>query len=534
MPQSVAEILRERVVLEVESMDRVYLNGRVPSLQTEGGVAKFIRGHLGLPIASTAAIAPRTNEFVRKVHAFAQAHHLDLVSFEKDQRKDDVMKQYLAAFQHTEGVLFIGRAQEKARVFRTVQKKNPQTGRRYPWITRGTAVPNHFYFYLVDEDFGPLFLKFCSYFPYAMKVCLNGHEWVKRQLAQEGIAFTALDNGILSCENPVRLQELCNSFDEAKIAAVVSKWLERLPHPFTPQDQAAGYAYALSILQAEFSLTQVFDLPRTGRQLFEEIIRENIDLGRPEQVQLLFQRRITRRTPSTFRTRIVTQGVVPSLHVHYKRTRIKQYHKEGRALRTETTINNTYDFGIGRGLRNLPALRRIGFAANRRLLDVQTLSHDCTMGEDRFRSVIQPTMRDGQRASALAFGNPRVLALMHALCLFVFLPTGFRNADLRQLLCQLLGTDPAQYHPGKMTYDLRRLRIHGLIRRKPRSNRYEVTPEGLRTALFLTRAYARFFRVAFADPLRGQPEASLPGRVRSFHKAAQAIDRLIEEARLAA
>ena len=123
---------------------------------------------------------------------------------------------------------------------------------------------------------------------------------------------------------------------------------------------------------------------------------------------------------------------------------------------------------------------------------------------------------------------------MHAVCLFVLLPTGFRNADLRQLVCQLLDTDPAHYHPGKMTYDLRRLRIHGLIRRRPRSNRYEVTPEGLRTALFLTRAYARFFRVAFADPPLAQPDASPSSRVRSFRKAAQAIDQLIEEARLAA
>jgi hypothetical protein len=522
------------VVLEIESMDRMYFNGYVPSLQTEGGVAKFIRGHLGLPIASTAAIAPMTKEFVRKVHEFAKAHHLDIVSFEKGERKDNVMKKYLAEFQRTEGVLFIGRAQEKARVFRTVQKKNPQTGRRYPWITRGTAVPNHFYFYLVDEDFGPLFIKFCSYFPYAMKVCLNGHEWVKRQLAKEGIAFTPLDNGILWCENPVRLQELCHSFGEAKIAAVVGKWLERLPHPFALKDQAAGYAYALSLLQAEFSLTQVFDLPRTGRQFFEEIIRENIDLGRPEQVQLLFQRRITRRTPSTFRTRIVTQGVVPSLHVQYKRTRIKQYHKEGRALRTETTINNTYDFGIGRGLKNLPALRRIGFAANRRLLDVQTLSHDCTMGEDQFSSVIQPTAREGQEASALRFGDPRVLALMHALCLFVLLPTGFRNCDLRQSICHLLGVDPADYNPGKMTYDLRRLRLHGLIRKRPRTHRYEVTPQGLRTALFFTRAYARFFRVAFAGPIGPSPDTCPPGRLRSFHKAALAVDQLIEEARLAA
>ena len=214
-------------------------------------------------------------------------------------------------------------------------------------------------------------LERVQYFPDAVKVFLNGHEWVKQQLAKEGIPFTALDNGVLSCDDPARLQQLCDSLDAGTIDAVFRKWLARLPHPFRADDRAAGYRYELSILQAEFSLTQVLDFPRAGRQFFEEVIRENLDLGRPDQVQLIFERRITRRTPGTFRTRVVTEGVIPSLHVRYKKTKIKQYFKEHRALRTETTINDTYDFAIGRKLQNLPALREIGFSANRRLLDVQ-------------------------------------------------------------------------------------------------------------------------------------------------------------------
>ena len=139
-----------------------------------------------------------------------------------------------------------------------------------------------------------------------------------------------------------------------------------MPHPYNAKDRKAGHRYHVSILQAEFSLTQVLDRPQTGRIFFEEIIRENLDLGRPDQVQLIFERRVSKRTPGRFRTRVLTEGVVPSLHVDYKNTKIKQYHKEGRALRTETTINNTRDFNINKGLMNLPALREIGFQANRR------------------------------------------------------------------------------------------------------------------------------------------------------------------------
>ena len=152
-----------------------------------------------------------------------------------------------------------------------------------------------------------------------------------------------------------------------KISALLRKWLRLLPHPFTGADRYAGYRYDISILQAEFSLTQVLNRPAHGRLFFENVIRENLDLGRPEQIELIFNRKITNRTPGRFRTRIVTQDVTPSLNVYYKNARIKQYHKENRALRTETTINNTYDFAIGKSLKNLPELRQIGFATNRQI-----------------------------------------------------------------------------------------------------------------------------------------------------------------------
>src|SRR5439155_24408631 len=230
-----------------------------------------------------------------------------------------------------------------------------------------------FYFYCVDRDFGPFFLKFCTYFPYTAKLCINGHEHVKRQLTRKGIAHKALDNSVVSCEDPERLQALCDGLTGEKIDALLRKWLRLLPHPFARKDREAGYRYQISILQAEFSLTQVLERPLHGRIFFEEIIRENLDLGRPDQVQLIFQRRVNRRTPGRFRTRVLTDGVVPSLHIDYKHSRIKQYHKEGRALRTETTINDTRDFALGRRLTNLSALRKVGFHANRRLLDVQRL-----------------------------------------------------------------------------------------------------------------------------------------------------------------
>jgi hypothetical protein len=377
---TVAEILREHVVLELDCLDRFYLNLYVPKLQRDLGVVSFFRVHRGFPVASSALMGQLTHTFVQAIERFAPEQDVALLRFEKGQRKDGVAQRFLRRFEGEEGVLFVGKAQEKASVWRTEARRDA-AGARYPWITRSTALVNPYYFYCVDEDFGPFFLKFCSYFPYNAKLCVNGHEYLKRQLRKEGIAFEALDNGILSCADPVRMQEIADALGPEQIERLARKWMQRLPHPFREEDQRAGYTYELSILQAEVSLTQVLDRPQTGRILFEEIIRENLDLGRPDHVQLLFERRITRRTPGRFRTRVLRRGVSPSLHIDYKSTRMKQYHKEQRALRTETTINNPRDFSLGKRLTNLPALREIGRSANRRLLCVERLSHDCSIGD---------------------------------------------------------------------------------------------------------------------------------------------------------
>ena len=226
-------------------------------------------------------------------------------------------------------MLFIGKAQEKTSLFRTQRRRNEQTGATYPWLVRSTAMVNHFYVYCMDRDVGPFFLKFCTYFPYHAKLCLNGHAYVKQQLTNRGIGEErrgrlrpphweeelaprpsvaarvteeALDNGILSSNEPQRVQALCDGLSGENIDGLLRKWFRKLPHPFTGKDRQVGYRYQISILQVEFSLTQVLDRPLTGRVFFEEVIRENLDIGRPSQVQLILDRRVSRRTPGKFRT----------------------------------------------------------------------------------------------------------------------------------------------------------------------------------------------------------------------------------------
>src|SRR6478736_3356395 len=245
--RSVGDVLTEHVQFEIECIDRMYLNVYVPHLQFAAGLIGYLQRQLGLPIASTAPLAKITDAFSTAVHRFAKVNWVPWVDFVKGQRKVDVMHEQLDHFTATEGVVFIGRAQEKTALFRT-EKRHDADGHSYPWIVKTTGLVNHFYFYCVDADCGPFFLKFCSYFPFNAKLCINGHHWAQRQAAKAGVGFQTLDNGFAACDDPAALQAICATLGPEHIDALLRKWLRILPHPFTEEDIAAGHTYEVSVL----------------------------------------------------------------------------------------------------------------------------------------------------------------------------------------------------------------------------------------------------------------------------------------------
>ncbi|MGH3566157.1 MAG: hypothetical protein ACRDRH_09020 [Pseudonocardia sp.] len=215
----------------------------MPQLQYAAGLVGYVHRQLGLPIASTALLGKISDRFTAGIRRYARDHGVPMVDFVRGQRKGDVMHEHLVSFTAEEGVLFIGRAQEKNSVFRTEKRRNAE-GRAYPWIVRSTGVINQFSVYAVDADFGPFFLKFSSYFPYNAKLCINGHEWAKRQAAKEGIGFTALDNGFAAVDDVTAVQEICDRLGPAQIDALLRKWLA-IQHPRLRHRETAGNLPAL-------------------------------------------------------------------------------------------------------------------------------------------------------------------------------------------------------------------------------------------------------------------------------------------------
>jgi len=522
---SIPELLNGHVTLEVECLDRLYLNGYIGPLATAGGLVTFMREQLHKPIPSPVVLGQLTEKFRDAVKAMAERQHIPVYQFDHKERKDEVANQIRQQRGVCDGIVFIGVAQEKAQTFQG-KKINGQ----FQFTRDKTVYVNHYYFYIDDADFGPVFIKVCSYAPWGTKLCLNGHEWAKRQLEKKGIAYQALDNGFLSCAEPNQLQEICDSLGPEQIERLFRKWLQRIPLPLRPEDRAAGYDWSLSIWQMEVSLTQIFDRPLRGREFFEEILRDNLDLGRPDRVQLIFDRVVTKKTPGQFRTRVIQDGVRPSLHIDYKNFDLKQYFKEGRGCRTEGTFRNPNDFGVNKGLSNLPYLQKIGRGINRRLLEVERVSHNSGLSGDSIQRVVQPTVtEDGEKAPALQFGQPRVMALFMALTLFQHLIDGFHNRDLRALVVDLLGVSSQEYTASQMTYDLRRLRLKGLIFRPPKTHRYFLTPHGWKIARLFTRLEARVFRPAVAMFTSNDAVVPFPLRA-SLNRVDAQLDELIYQA----
>jgi len=262
---TIPELLRDHVSLEVECIDRVYLNGYVPTLQTSGALVYFLEKHRGELIASPVLLGKISQGFVAEVGAFAQAHHIPIVRFQKGQRKDDMAAAYRQKFTGAEGVVFIGVAQEQMSGFKAHKEVKGKRVRFH--FSRQSVFVKVYYFYLQDADFGPGFIKVATYAPYPVKVRLNGHEWAKQQLHQAGVAFEALDNGFLSCADPARLQVVCQQLGPDHVQAFFDKWVARLPWPLTSDDRAAGYRHRLSIWQMEVSRMHIFTRPVRGREL---------------------------------------------------------------------------------------------------------------------------------------------------------------------------------------------------------------------------------------------------------------------------
>ena len=520
-----ADVVAGHVTLDVSCLDRVYLNGYVAKLQTPGGVVYFFRDHRGKPIVSPALFEPIGEKFRKDIRDWAQANGIPVIRFTAGQRKADVMAPYLdaAAASGRSQVVAVGCAQEFQLVWTARKRDTDPAGCPQFSFTKEQRRVSVFYIYIWDGTMGSGFIKICTYFPYPVKAWVNGHEWAKRQALSAGIGFTALSNGFASCDDPAGLQAICDRFGPGTVQVWFERWMARLPLPLTSTDRDAGYWWELSMRQTETSRTLVFDNDVHARAFFEALLCENMDLGRPENVELLFRRgqRLGRPTlppaGGGFKTKIDRYCNLVTLNVFYRNSRLKQYLKNGVALRIETVVNDPRDLRCNRQLQNLPELQAKARAINARLLETETVGQGTALVSPVIERITRPTVTDGGRkAPALRFGDLRVQALAGALAAMLFTVTGITNKTLRGLMTGLLHRP---YSMNQASYDLSRLARNGLIQRVPCRNRYTLTRDGLLFAHFYTKVYDHVLRPLMA-PDRPNAPPELAAALATFDQLA--------------
>ena len=372
VPVTVNDVLDGHVRLDLECLDRVYLHGYLGPLQVSGQLVQFLR-HRGYPIPSAACLQQIGDAFRRRVASFAEANHIPVVTLKAADRNIEIMQPYLDAAARTgrSQVAAIGVAQEPQRVF-IARKRDTDPGRcpQFSFDNKDRRV-TVYYFYLHDAGFGPAFIKVCTYCPWPVKVWVNGHEWARQQARKLGPGFTELSNGFAACDDPGLLQRICDSLQPGSIEVFFQRWLHRLPLPLAAADRDAGWWRELSMAQVEVSRTIVFTQPRYARAFFDALVTDNLDLGRPDTIEIIFDRQVRSDTASEFKTKVITRGTEVTVNAFYKHSRIKQYLKDGRALRVETVVNAPGDLGCRRRLHNPGELQQRARAVNARLLHTE-------------------------------------------------------------------------------------------------------------------------------------------------------------------
>jgi hypothetical protein len=523
---TLAESCADSIAFSYRSVDRLILNAYIPTLQTPGAMAKFFREVQHKPILAGKVFKDLTERFVSQVKSFAENHRIPLLRVTDRQRPGEVAQRALkvAERQNRFGVVAIVVHQESARVFGSTHGGGRATNF---WVKEDRRLVNHYYFYLRDRDYGEGFVRISSYPPFQTRIWMNAHGYLAAELRRRRKTFRTDENCVVEVVDPASLQAIADRFDATLVEGIARRWLGRVPDPLTPDERAAGYPTHLSVYQAEFSDNQIFNDTQTLNRVYEPLLKEHLHLGRLDMIKVLFDRRITRRTPGRFATRVLRQGVVSCLKVFYKKSFLKQYNKGGRVLRTELCVNDPGDFGVKKSLVHLGHLQTIAHHAMTRFSKAQAVAQSTALNRSTFERIILPSQEGGKRVAGFRFGAPGSMRILEALGCAGLLFCAFSNTDLRKVLVERLGVPVDQAGAGHVSYQLRKLQDKGLVRKVPRRNRYTLTDLGYRACMFFTKLHQRLLTPGLNrmdQALRGKPSPS----THSLDCALDALNRQLD------
>lgn len=491
---------QDSIRLAYRCFDRILLNGLIQPFQQPERVVGFFSTYRELYPVSKAVLKDIARQYDHWVVARAKAWGTPVVAPPEGRRRDDFVDRY---FQRADPdqVVVILKAREPARILMAIGKDDRwhlAYARR--WV-------NQYNFYVLDRDWGRLFVRVCPYFPFSARVCLNQHHWLARRLAAEGLRFRQPRNMFLACADPARLQALADALTAGDLERCARKWLRTFTPFFTPTERRqAGCAHRVFFSQVEYCDNLIFHRRAALDALSDRLLDANRTIGQPTKLAVIYGRRVTKRHRGKLETVIEDLNLPnPVIRSHYGEGFIKQYARDHLGLRTEATSNNVGDFGVPKAIAALPQLRTAMAAVVDRYLTVQQDILETFVDRGLLRQLGEPThLANGRRIPGLKLDHPRQLALMHALVRFAQIAGGdtFTTRDLHPAAAAALETSPDQYGLASLRYDLSKLRAKRLVERLPHSRRYRLLPNGYRVCVLFLKLFERVYAPLTAGLLR--------------------------------
>jgi hypothetical protein len=508
--------------------DRIICQGMILAFQHSeraGTIAWFLRSQRQAEQLNRQYFGRIANDYGHWVALRALEKNFPLIEPEKDCRREDWVEPYYHRLQGQPGVAVILKTREPERIVIHSAKSNDLTVERR-WV-------NVYSFYLNDAHCGRMWIRVCPYFPFNVRVWMNGHNWLALQMRQQGIAFVQRDNLFTDCDNPERLQQLADAFGPQDIYRSVDFWLPHLIPFFSAEEREQGYRHQLYMAQMEYCHNLIFHKQAALERLFDRLMDSNRTLGHPDKLAVVFGRPHFRPDTRTGQTVLkITKRRTPVITSSFKQTWIKQYVSHSVGLRTESASHQLKDLSVAKNIVNLPKLRQVLDTANQRYLEIQQDVLNSYVDRGQLQQFRQASVSaTGRRVPGLRLDDPRLLALLQALTCFMYLAGkgSFRTKDLLPDV-QKASNNP-DYKLSQLRYDLSKLRGKGLVVRLHRTRSYQLTPAGYRLAILYLKLYQRLYAPLTAAIQAPDPtdQAVLSHRRAKLDKLYVAVDEALHK-----
>jgi len=517
--------------------DRIVINGHLLGLMRESQVVYFFRDVCGHPKLTKELLRQRSQDYQTWVEQFALNHKLPLLWAQKGVRKEQLVasRQQRRLQEGTFGVYYIIKSREQGWTFRILQPKFASADPNYQLVRKQRSLYTHYYFYIVDAVAGPMVLRVGSFLPFSVTAYLNGHNFIERELVGQAIKFVKEDNRFVSVADPAKLQAVADRLDGRTLQQRIDYWTFIVAPKFSAKERTAcGGLHRLYVMeQIEYCRNFIFKRSWPIRSIFQRSCELGLYLLTAERIVALFGKQNTRRVRGKLQN--VMERVDHGMHVFRTWCRnsfLKQYEKAATFLRLELVSNNVRDFGLKKSLAHWEAMRQRFQQITDRFAGVQAQNLNVHGQLDVLARLAQPVFQGKTKVSGIKLEQKRILRLLEVLLQGA---SGhlkrWTTAQLRQTVLEQCGLKQKDYTLNQIRYDLRKIRLHGLIERIPHTQAYRFTQRGQKLALLLIQLRKRIYGPIAFGTLRHRPNKDhMPDSTfeRVYHKIDQAFDEAIQ------